>query len=212
MGLLAIIAGSAAAFGVFMYVIPALRRRVRANDFEKSLVRVSFNREEPTAELLNSFHGLDLFAAGDAKKILHLARGERRGVQMLLFDLDFWQSSLHRGARHSIVTVAAFQTEFAGLPMIHARPRNYVFDQWDSEFLDFPEDEDFEKAYLVSSEQGAIREFFNRRVRAHLRRSSTLVLQARGEWVILFRNDVTIPPNKVAHFLDQAALIFSAVA
>jgi len=212
MGLLIIIGGFTVLLALFMYGIPHLRRRIRAAEFDRAIARVGFAREfGGEEELLEGFRGIDIFERARDTRIANLARGERRGIPVVLFDLEYWDYGFQGGSRHYIETFAAYRIEKAGLPLIHACPRTFSAEGLDIEHLDFPEDIEFEKNYLVSNEKGPVREFFNPVLRRLMLRYSSLVVQARGEWVVVFRNDTAVQAGRLKAFLDKAATIFTAI-
>jgi hypothetical protein len=164
----------------------------------------------PQAE--ESLKALPLFSARQ-RRFSNAMVGYAAGGEVLLFDFAF-----PAGKYLQTQTVAAFYWKGACMPKFQLRPERLMdqvmqklgYQDIDSET--FPE---FSRRYLLrGSDEAAVSAFFGPDKLGFMEsrlREEKLSVEAAGEWLAVFSPGVTVPPEGLRDFLENAGAIASAL-
>jgi type II secretory pathway pseudopilin PulG len=160
------------------------------------------------------FLGLPIFERGRSRKARNVLDGTTAGHVVTLMDFQYTIGSGKNSQTHH-QSIAIFPQSGQGLPDFELGPENFlhkigqVFGYQD---IDFPEDEEFSKRFLLRGEDEAgIRATFNGSVRAASGNFEDWSVQCRGGRIAVFRASRRCKPEEIPSFLANGLRIVSAL-
>jgi hypothetical protein len=153
---------------------------------------------------------LPLFRRGHSRKATSVMRGKKGDQSVVLMDYQFTTGGGKNSHTHH-QTVALFPEGAGGLPDFEVGPENFLHrigQAFGYQDIDFEEDEDFSKKYLLRGEDEAgIRRVFGSNVRMTLSSLKGWSAEVKGGTLAAYRSNKRCQPDGLTSYLAEAARI-----
>ncbi len=157
---------------------------------------------------------LPIFERGHGRKVHNSLAGETAGRPVVVTDYRYRTGGGKNQQTH-LHTIVVFPQGAQGLPDFELGPENVLHrigQLFGYQDLDFDDDEEFSKRYLLRGEdEMAIRRTFNRAARAFLVQNEGRNVQVRGGTAGLFRGRTRVAPVEIPSYLADALRILSGL-
>ncbi|MBZ0113243.1 MAG: hypothetical protein K8J08_12320 [Thermoanaerobaculia bacterium] len=194
---------------VVVVVVVLVRRyeRRRKEELESELYGLGFSFQEKDDSLLAGELGrLPVFGRGRRGRVRNVARRERSGREVVLFDYTYTVGGGQNSSTHR-QTIAAVRSQERPVPDFELRPEivfHKIGEMFGYQDIDFEDSPEFSNRYVLrGTDEEAIRRLFNPQVRRALETDSKWSIEGAGGWTIYFRHGKRIKPIDLATFLDQ---------
>ncbi len=203
------IAGVAALLLVVWVIVSAVEKKRRQAMSERALeMGLQFSAQAP--EFVDNPPPFKIFARGYGRKMRNLLAGRHSDLEVAIGDYQYTTGSGKNSHTHR-QTICLVRAPGARLPQAFLRHEVRFFDaigqKLGGQDIDFPEDLDFSKAFVLQGEDPeATRRLFDGAVRTHLARfaGTRLELEVRGDALVLHRGE-QVKPEELRDLLQQAA-------
>jgi hypothetical protein len=166
-----------------------------------------------------------LFQRGhpDACRATNFLRGVRNGMDVVLFDYNYTtKHTIGRGFELRPVglireysrygqSVAAFRYPHKLFPQFEMRPESFaqrVGAFMGMQDIDFESHPEFSKRYLLRGKsEKAVRDVFTHQALGYFSQEPGWSLEANGEWLVTYRDNRLMPPDKLEAFLEETTRI-----
>ena len=221
--------------GIFCVVGVIILFSVMTHDFRrrKGLAALApelgFTYQRKANSLLEQFEGFRLFPPGSNPWITNVLQGEVWGATVWLLDYSY-----HTGGKSSSYhnyTVCVLRTSELKLPYFFLQGeiralhnigqflvnKGIVTETMAQDLgagdIDFPEDEEFSRKFVLQGEKEAVRVLFDAEVRQHFMRfAGTLFrMEGRGD-TLLYTSGSAIQPKAVREVIQQATDVLALLA
>lgn len=190
MSQLLVVAGILAVFGAIVYFgIMQERKRAEAMQQVATVMGFSYAKDDSGVGLPPRAATLPLFDRGHGRKAKNLLGGTLADHPVTVLDYTYVTGSGKNRTTHR-QTVALFPDAVSGLPDFELAPEN-IFHKIGAVFgyqdIDFPEDEEFSKRYLLrGSDEAAVRNSFTPAARMLLAQDPGWSVQTKDGAVALY--------------------------
>ena len=191
--------------------------QIRADRQRTELLRtvaqtMGFSYEETfDADALTQLAGaMPVMNRGHSRKIQRMMRGKLADRDAAIFDYRFTTGGGKSSHTH-LQTVVLFPDPVTGLPDFELSPENFlhrVAEAFGYQDLDFPENEEFSKLYLLRGpDEPAIRKLFRSDVLAFLGGAPRWHVQTHGGRLAIFREGKFTQPADMPSYAAEALRI-----
>jgi hypothetical protein len=211
------------AFGVVAFFL-ALLILIHSHDYrrEKGLAalakQLGFTYEKEATQLLAQFERFRLFRVGGNQRITNVLQGKIGSAMVWLFDYNCIATGF---SKHSICVV---RSPHVKLPHYYLRcqaPGLYALGSFIKKTgiepgqsaeaeIDFPQDEQFSKKFVLKGKEEDLRPLFDAELRHHLLRFAGTLVEIEGNRdTLLFTTGIPVLPKDARGVIQQATELFT---
>lgn len=192
------------------------RRRIGLAALAKEL---GFTYEKEASQLLEQFKRSRLFRVGSNQRITNLLKGKTRSAMVWLLDY-----SCFAGGGYNSNSICVVRSEGVKLPYFYLgcqragmhsldsflKEKGLLPEQFRGKEIDFPQDEDFSKKFVLLGREEAIRPLFDVDLRHHILRFAGTLVEIEGNGnTLLFTTGTPLLPKEVREVIQQTTDLFA---
>ncbi len=190
------------------------RKRTEALAAAAKALGMDFCQETEAVPVLTSIRRLRLFQRGRRRKFSNVLHGDRDGLRLAIFGYQFTTGSGKNQTTHR-QTVFAVEAADLDSPAFEVRPE-HVFHKIGQlmgyQDIDFPNDPEFSKKYIVRGEnEGAVRDFLTPERIQVISRLGKVSVEGEGNRFVMYRARKRIKPETVKEFFDEGIQLYGAL-
>jgi hypothetical protein len=202
---------------LFLITSHNYRRRKGLAALAKEL---GFTYEREATQLLEQFKRSRLFPVGSNQRITNLLKGKTGSAMVWLLDYSYFAGGKH----YKDNTICVVRSEYVKLPYFYLKcqmagmhkldsflkENGLLPEQFRGKEIDFPQDEEFSKKFVLLGREEAVRPLFDIDLRHHILRFAGSLVEIEGNGnTLLFTTGTPLLPKEVREVIQQATDLFA---
>ncbi|WP_372367911.1 hypothetical protein [Candidatus Uabimicrobium sp. HlEnr_7] len=167
-----ILIGGFVAFGIIMVIVAIVtsikKEKQRKQEWGLVAKDIGFDFAESNNSLIFRYNFFKSFDTGSSRKTKNVMTGKNGSIDITIMDYQYTTGSGKNKTTHQ-QTICIFEKEGLGLPRCYLRMQIAFFDFLGKIFggqdIDFVEDPEFSKSFVLQGEEKEVRRVFNDKVR-----------------------------------------------